>query len=233
MRERWSPAGSEARGEGPFAIAALDGEGSGVPFRSVQLVLASSSPRRRSLLVSIGLDADVVPPHVDESRHPDEEPDAYVLRVAEDKARAVLAPGRVVIAADTAVVHRGRILGKPAHPAEARSMLAALAGDAHAVHTGVAVGSIVDGEETIHAAVEISVVRMLPLTDEEISAYVATGEPMDKAGAYGLQGIGAVFVESVQGSPSNVIGLPVHVVARLLRSFDVPVIPGRRPDGAV
>jgi septum formation protein len=191
----------------------------------VQLVLASSSPRRRELFASLGLDVEVIAPHVDETRHPDEEPDAYVLRVARDKARAVLGPGRVVVAADTAVVHRGRILGKPAHPAEARSMLASLAGDAHAVHTGVAVASIVDGDDVIHSAVEITVVRLLPLTDEEIGAYVATGEPMDKAGAYGLQGIGAVFVESVQGSPSNVIGLPVHVVARLLRSFDVDVIP--------
>ncbi len=204
--------------------------GPGYRSRTVQIVLASSSPRRRAILAGLGLDVEVVAPHVDETRRPGEDPDAYVLRVAEDKARTVLREGAVVVAADTAVVHHGRILGKPAHPAEARSMLAALAGDAHAVHTGVAVAAIVDGEVVVHSAVEISVVRMLAMTDEEIGAYVATGEPMDKAGAYGLQGIGAVFVESVQGSPSNVIGLPIHVMARLLRSFGVSVVPDHPVD---
>ncbi len=130
------------------------------------------------------------------------------------------------MAADTAVVLRGKVLGKPAHPAEARAMLEHLSGAAHAVHTGVAVAGDVEGTMEIHKEVCVSVVRMLPLTGEEIAAYVAGGEPMDKAGAYALQGKGAIFVESVEGSPSNVVGLPLHVVARLLRGFGVDLLSG-------
>jgi septum formation protein len=183
----------------------------------MELVLASSSPRRVSLLESLGLSFRVVAPDVDESRHPDEEPDVYVERVARMKALAVAAPGAVTLAADTTVVHEGRVLGKPAHPAEARSMLAKLQGDVHAVFTGVAVAT--DGEVT--SAVDRSLVRMSVMTDAEIDRYVAGGEPIDKAGSYALQGLGGIFVESVEGSPSNVIGLPLHVAARLLRAHGI------------
>lgn len=191
-----------------------------------RLVLASRSPRRRELLDSIGLVHDVVAVEVDERPYPDEEPELYVERVARAKALAVEAGDAVVLAADTAVAVGGHLLGKPTHPAEARSMLRRLSGLTHEVVTAVAISA--PGAEPV-SAVERTLVRMLDLTDDEIDAYVATGEPMDKAGAYGLQGLGAIFVEWVDGSPSNVIGLPLHVVARLLRAVGIdPLSPRER-----
>ena len=183
----------------------------------MELVLASGSPRRAALLESLGLSFRVVEPDVDESRFPDEEPDHYVERVARLKAAVVDEPGVVTIAADTTVVHEGRVLGKPTHPGEARAMLARLGGDTHAVFTGVAVAA---GGAT-SSAVERSLVRMTELTDDEIDLYLASGEPFDKAGSYALQGLGGMFVESVEGSPSNVIGLPLHLTARLLRAYGI------------
>jgi septum formation protein len=156
-------------------------------------------------------------PDVDESRHPDEEPDHYVERVARMKVAAVDAPEALVIGADTTVVYDGKVLGKPAHPAEARSMLLKLSGETHAVFTGVAVAA----GGAISSTVERSLVSMTAMTDHEIDRYIAGGEPIDKAGSYALQGMGALFVESVEGSPSNVVGLPLHVVARLLRGHGV------------
>jgi septum formation protein len=183
-----------------------------------RLVLASGSLRRHDLLLSLGIHFEVVAPDVDESRRPDEEPYDYVGRVARAKVEAALAPDLVVIGADTAVVIEGRLLGKPAHPDEAESMLRRLSGDTHEVLTGVAVGWM-GPEPAIVTAVESTLVRMLPMTDLEIVEYVATGEPMDKAGAYALGGIGAIYVDWVQGSPSSVVGLPLHTTARLLRSL--------------
>lgn len=172
------------------------------------------------MLSSLGLGFEVIPPDIAEIIRPDEAPAAFVERVAREKAAAVDAPGSVVIAADTAVVHAGRILGKPRHPAEAISMLESLAGEWHTVVTGVAVRR----DSEVRSVVEQTRVSFTTMTGTEIAAYVATGEPMDKAGAYGLQGLGAVFVESVDGSPSNVIGLPVVPLARLLRSFGVDLL---------
>ncbi len=176
------------------------------------IILASSSPRRREVLHSIGLEFEVIAPEVDETRFPDEAPTSYVERLARTKAESVDAPGAIVIAADTAVVHEGAILGKPAHPAEARSMLGRLQNDTHHVVTGVAVASGSD----IVSDIDTTAVHFLPVTEEEITAYIATGEPMDKAGAYGLQGIAGVFIDAIEGSPSNVVGLPVHLLRRLL-----------------
>lgn len=189
----------------------------------MRIVLASGSPRRRDLLASTGIGFEVVVPDVDESMLPGESPTAYVERVARRKALAVDEPGAVVIAADTTVVHRGRVLGKPAHPSEAVSMLAALAGESHTVMTGLAVRA---GDE-IRSVVGHTRVSCVSLTHSEITAYVATGEPMDKAGAYALQGLGAVFVDSVDGSPSNVVGLPMAPLAQLLRSFGVDLLDSR------
>jgi nucleoside triphosphate pyrophosphatase len=181
-----------------------------------RLVLASGSPRRREILEGLGLDFEVVVPDIDETRLPDEVPPHYVERVAREKALVAVGPGRLVIAADTTVVHRGRVLGKPGHPEEARAMLRLLQGEVHEVFTGVAVA--VDSLDPVIASlVEGTEVEMLPMTDEEIAAYVVSGEPMDKAGAYALQGSGGVFVSSVRGSPSNVIGLPIHLLPRLFR----------------
>lgn len=181
----------------------------------MRLVLASGSPRRAALLDQLDLDFEVVPPDVDETRLPQESPDAYVERVARDKARAVAAPGTLVVAADTAVVHEGHVMGKPVHPAEARTMLHRLQGEMHEVVTGMAVASI----DEMHSLVDTTTVRMLPMTSEEIDSYVNSGEPMDKAGAYALQGQGGLFVESVKGSPFTVIGLPIHLLSRLTLAF--------------
>lgn len=186
----------------------------------MRLVLASGSPRRRDLLESIGLGFEIRVPDVAEVRLPDEDPARFVERMAREKANAVDAPGSVVIAADTVVVHRGKVLGKPGHPSEARSMLEALSGESHTVLTGLAVRT---GDD-VRTHVESSSVRFASLTTDEIARYVDTGEPMDKAGAYALQGLGAVFVESVTGSPSNVIGLPLAPLAQLLRAVGVELI---------
>lgn len=178
-------------------------------------MLASSSPRRKELLDTLALDFDVEPGDVDESRHPNEPPGVYVERIAAEKARAAAGVDRIVLAADTVVVHEGRVLGKPGHPEEARSMLRRLQGDSHEVFTGVSVASWDDGP-LVHTAVDVTEVSLLPMTDAEIEDYVSTGEPMDKAGAYALQEAGGRFVESVDGSPFTVIGLPIHLISRLI-----------------
>ena len=181
----------------------------------MRLVLASGSPRRRELLERLGLDFDVVAPDVDETRYPDEAPAAYVDRVARSKAAAVAGDGLLVLAADTIVVHEGRVMGKPGHPEEARTMLRRIEGDVHEVFTGLAIAAW-DGGAQIKSIVDAAEVTMLPMTEEEIAWYVGTGEPLDKAGGYALQGLGGLFVGKVIGSPFTVIGLPIHLIARLL-----------------
>ena len=188
----------------------------------MRLVLASGSPRRRELLNSLGLDFDVELPDVDESRRQDEPPGVYVERIAVEKARAVAAPDRVVLAADTAVVHEGKVLGKPGHPEEARAMLRRLQNDRHEVFTGVAVASW-NGGPVVNSTVDVTEVAFLPMTDDEIADYVSTGEPMDKAGAYALQGAGGRFIESVKGSPFTVIGLPIHLISRLISAAGMDI----------
>jgi septum formation protein len=190
----------------------------------VKLILASSSPRRQQLLASLGLEFTTVSPDVDELRLPAEEPYDYVDRIARSKALAVDEPDGLIIAADTTVVSEGRLMGKPAHPDEARNMLARLSGNTHEVLTGVAVRL---GERVI-SAVESTIVRFLPLTEDEIADYIASGEPMDKAGAYALGGVGGLFVDRVEGSPSNVVGLPLHTTARLCRALGVELLSFRR-----
>ncbi|MGH8941444.1 MAG: Maf family protein [Acidimicrobiia bacterium] len=186
----------------------------------MRLVLASGSPRRRELLERLGLDFDVVAPDVDETRYPDEAPAAYVDRVARSKSAAVAGDGLIVLAADTIVVHEGRIMGKPGHPEEARTMLRRIEGDVHEVFTGLAIGAW-DGGARIKSVVDVAQVTMLPMTEEEIAWYVGTGEPLDKAGGYALQGLGGLFVGKVVGSPFTVIGMPIHLIARLLAASGV------------
>ena len=183
----------------------------------MNLVLASGSPRRAELLTRLGLRFEVLPADLDETRRPDESPGVYVERLAREKAQAVGGSEDVVVAADTAVVSAGLILGKPAHPAEARSMLLRLQGEKHDVFTGIAVRR---GEE-VASAVDVTEVEMLPMTYDEVEAYVDTGEPMDKAGSYALQGRGGLFVSTVTGSPFSIIGLPVHLLPRLIRAVGV------------
>ena len=182
------------------------------------LVLASGSPRRRELLSSLGLDFEVLPTDVDEALLDAESPVAAVERLARAKADAAAATlagqARVVLAADTLVVIAGRVLGKPADPADARAMLRFLAGHRHEVHTAVALLDTASGRHA--TAVVTSRVRMASMSDHEIAWYVDTGEPLDKAGAYAVQGLGALYVESVDGNYTNVVGLPLPAVRRLL-----------------
>jgi septum formation protein len=187
----------------------------------MRLILASGSPRRAAILDQVGLNYEVEVPGVDETRFPDEEPVKYVERIARDKALAVLVADAVVVAGDTAVVSEGRVLGKPGHPSEARSMLARLQGATHEVLTAVAVAAHVDGEVVVHALVDQAVVEMSPMTEEEIDSYVATGEPIDKAGAYALQGRGGRFVDVIHGHPATVVGLPVQLLGRLFNALGI------------
>ncbi len=178
-----------------------------------RLVLASASPRRRELLAALGLTPPVRPVDVDETPIDGEAAVDCVLRLARAKAEASARPGELVLAADTLVVLDGAILGKPKDPREARAMLGRLSGRDHLVQTGVAVR---DGDTAaVAAAVETTRVTIAPITAEQIADYVATGEPLDKAGAYAIQGLGAVFVERIDGNYSNVVGLPLPLTRRL------------------
>jgi nucleoside triphosphate pyrophosphatase len=180
------------------------------------LILASASPRRADLLTSAGFTFEVVPAGVDERPVDGEEPQAYALRVARQKAAAVDArcrqAGTVVLAADTVVVADGQLLGKPSDSADALRMLRLLAGRTHAVHTAVVARFL--GQE--HSEVVTTRVRFLPLTDGEMAWYISSGEAEGKAGGYAIQGYAARFIDWIEGSWSNVVGLPVATVYRLL-----------------
>jgi septum formation protein len=175
-----------------------------------RFVLASASPRRRELLSQLGLLFDVDAAHLDETARDGEAPPAYVERLALEKAAAVAGrhSGRIVLAADTTVALGAEILGKPRDDAEAAQMLSRLSGRVHEVFTGIAASG--------RSRVVRTAVRFKTLTPEEIAWYVATGEPRDKAGAYAVQGKAGAFVEALDGSPTNVIGLPLVETLALL-----------------
>ena len=180
----------------------------------MKLLLASASPRRADLLRAAGLSFDIGPVDVDETPLDDERPRDYVLRLALEKARAASHDlGHIVIAADTTVVVDGALLGKPADDDEAAEMLRRLSGRAHEVLTGIAVKH--GGLEFVDVAT--SRVHFVPMTPEEIAWYVSSGEPRGKAGAYAIQGLASRFVHRVEGSYSNVVGLPVSMVCQLLK----------------
>ena len=191
------------------------------------LWLASASPRRARLLASIGVHVSLLPPpDIDEQPLTGETPLAYVTRLAAEKARVGWAglaaqhrPGAAVLGADTAVVLGQRILGKPSDPSEARAMLAALSGREHQVLSAVTVITA-DGE---NSEVSDTLVRFATLSAADIDRYVASGEPMDKAGSYAVQGFAAVFVEQISGSYSGVVGLPLAETGRLLRQAGVGI----------
>jgi septum formation protein len=205
----------------------------------MRLVLASGSPRRRELLALLGLPFEVIPADVDESVLPGETPVGLVRRLARAKADAIAVPGSdridggasadridggasadvVVLAADTTVEVAGEILGKPTDGHDARRMLRSLSARTHLVHTAVAVRR--DGR-TVHEVVTTAV-SMTPMTEAAIEWYLATGEPMDKAGAYAIQGTGGAFVAAIEGSASNVVGLPLATVVDLLGRQGVAV----------
>ena len=187
-------------------------------IRAVRLLLASRSPRRARLLREAGYEIDVVPADVDESRFDAEPPRRYVSRLAAAKAAAVVARagGRIVVAADTVVLIDGLVLGKPADRDDAASMLGRLSGRTHEVLTGVVVAR--DGRRL--DAVETTRVTFATLEPPRIAWYAGTGEPDDKAGAYAVQGIGSRFVERIEGSYTNVVGLPVALVDRFVRQLE-------------
>lgn len=181
----------------------------------MQLVLASRSPRRIDLVSQLGLTAQVVPADIDETPLHHENPVAYVERLARAKANAVFARvdgASTVLAADTTVDLDGQIFGQPIDDADARRMLKSLSGRTHRVHTAVAVVRS-DGES---ATVVTSLVTFVPITDALLDWYMGTGESVGKAGSYAIQGHGAVLVETVRGSTSNVVGLPLRETAALL-----------------
>lgn len=184
------------------------------------MILASQSPRRIELMREAGFEVRVIPADIDETAHDNEGPFELVERLARAKARAVAAehakPGETVIAADTIVAEGGLLLGKPSDEEDAKRMLRALSGTTHQVATGVC---IVRGEE-IHSFIDITDVTFFDVSDAEIEAYVASGEPMDKAGAYGIQGTGGrMLVERIDGDFYNVVGLPIAKVVRALRAL--------------
>jgi septum formation protein len=189
------------------------------------LVLASASPRRAELLERVGLDFEVVVPAIDEGVQSHEPALRYVARVAAAKAARVaeLRPDAVVLAADTAVVLDGMVLGKPADAVDAARMLGQLSGRTHQVLTAVHLAGPDRGTDgrTEEAEVTIAEVTIADLGDTEIAAYIATGEPLDKAGAYAVQGIGAALVTRVEGDPTTVIGLPLRTTLDLLAAAGI------------
>ena len=192
---------------------------------STSLVLASASPRRRDLLSQLGLRFTVAAADIDETPFPEEAADVYVLRLAREKARTVAErfPGTWVLAADTTVALGTELLGKPSSPAEAREMLTRLSGRTHAVYTGVALAGRAQESMVVRTGVTFRT-----LSAGEIDWYANTGEPLDKAGAYGMQGKGSFLVSGIEGSPTNVIGLPLGETLELLMRAGVP-LPWRAP----
>ena len=194
-----------------------------LPGSPLELILASASPRRRELLAQLAIPFTVIPANIDESAWPDEVPRAYTMRVAHAKAQHVAQqfPTTVVLGADSVVVLDQQILGKPRDIEEARHMLTRLSGREHTVLTGVAV---------LHAAQQFvgldavsTLVRFRPLSAPVIEHYLTTGEPMDKAGAYAIQGAAAAFVASWDGCYTNVVGLPLRRTAALLQAAGLHV----------
>jgi septum formation protein len=183
------------------------------------IVLASASPRRADLLRAAGIEFDVIVADVNETMDPDDWPDGYVRRVAQAKAEAVRtrAGDSPVLAADTIVIVDGQILGKPADGEDAARMLRLLSGREHTVMTAVCLIDPRGESASARTVVERTVVEFAPMTEAEVAWYVSSGEPMDKAGAYAIQGLGSRFVTRIAGSYSNVVGLPVAVVYKLLK----------------
>lgn len=182
-----------------------------------KIVLASTSPRRAELLKQIGVEFELASGNVQERPHPDEAPADYITRLARAKVIAVAGERQtgLIIGADTVVVLDGQLLGKPNDEADAERMLRSLSGRWHAVMTGVALYDVATGQEV--ADFDKTLVRFARISNQEIEWYVKTGEPMDKAGAYGIQGLGGLFVDEIAGNYYNVVGLPLPLVYRLAR----------------
>ena len=190
------------------------------------LILASASPRRRELLTQIGIEHRISPADIDETRHIGEKALEYVRRLAIEKAQVVQAryPQNMVLAADTTVALDGVVMNKPADLAKAEAMLRALAGRTHQVHTGIA---IANGAQ-LYAHVETTRVSFSEIAEWDLQAYLATGDSLDKAGAYGIQGYAARWISRIEGDFFNVMGLPLAATVRLLREAELGGVPGTR-----
>ena len=187
-----------------------------------KIILASSSPRRKELLAALGLAFEVIHPSSGETVSGNETPEDFVLRVSAEKAASVsgrLGDGVIVIGADTIVVVDGEILGKPGDSKEASSMLRKLSGKEHRVYTAFSI--VRPKNEILHSEIVDTRVRVKPLAASEIEGYIKTGEPMDKAGAYGIQGIGSFMVSGIEGSYSNVVGLPADELLAALKKLGI------------
>jgi septum formation protein len=185
------------------------------------IVLASESTRRIDILRTLGVSFSIIPPEIDERKHPYESPKDYVLRVAYEKAQKVgdLFPDKWIIGADTVVVHKGRVLGKPRTEDEAYAMLRRLRANWHKVYTGYCVLNV--SRRTVYQDVAETKVFIKDLTDEEIGRYIGTSEPFDKAGSYAVQGKGGYMVKEIRGSYTNVVGLPICEITEALISLGI------------
>jgi len=188
-----------------------------MPDKEPKIILASSSPRRAELLRTVGIEFEIAASQVQERPHTDEAPADYITRLARAKAIGIARQREqgLVIGADTIVVLDGKILGKPADELEAGRMLRGLAGRWHAVMTGVALIDVATRQEV--ADFDKTLVRFGQMSEQEIEWYIKSGEPMDKAGGYGIQGLAGLFVEEIAGNYFNVVGLPLPLVYRLAR----------------
>ena len=198
-----------------------------------KLILASASPRRRELLAQAGYQFEVQASSVPESRRAGEDAIRFATRLAREKAEAVYARHQpaIVLGADTVVVCDGEVMGKPADPADAERMLLLLAGRTHQVVTGVAVVWGSSSPPAIEVAAELTQVTMRTLSPEEVSRYVATGEPMDKAGAYAIQGYAGRWIPRISGCYFNVVGLPLALVAAMLEAAEARAAEARAAEG--
>ncbi|CCU78496.1 Septum formation protein Maf [Halanaerobium saccharolyticum subsp. saccharolyticum DSM 6643] len=191
---------------------------------NLKLVLASASPRREEILKKLNLKFTIVPAKINEENFSNSDPIELVKTLALEKAKSVseLVEEAIVIAADTVVVFKGQILGKPADEADAKNMLKSLNSNQHQVITGLAV--LNSSKEKIFVEHNITDVKMTNMTEKEIDNYIETGEPMGKAGSYAIQGYGGLFVEEIKGSYHSVMGLPIHQLAKLLDKFNYGIL---------
>ena len=190
------------------------------------IYLASRSPRRVELLKQIGLSCEILPADIDETQHLNETPVDYVMRLAQQKVEAGLQRltaeqrAHAVLAADTTVALAGVVLGKPEDDDDARRMLRALSGSVHDVHTAIALAF----NQQIEVVLSTTIVEMMVLSEAQIDAYIASGEPRDKAGSYGIQGLAGAWIKRIEGSYSGVMGLPIYETAALLRRHKVSTL---------